>query len=50
MREQFNRAAHHAGFPVVLRWRGLQTIAVADQAALMDLLRAVLKRFGPEEK
>ncbi|HEY7308754.1 MAG TPA: hypothetical protein VH643_05245 [Gemmataceae bacterium] len=50
MREQFNRAADHAGFPVVLRWKGLQPETTADAAALMSLLRAVLKRFGPEEK
>jgi hypothetical protein len=53
MREQFNRAAHHAGWPVVLHWRGLQPAspeAAADPAALLALLRAVLKRFGPEEQ
>jgi hypothetical protein len=50
LREQFNRAADHAGFPVVLRWKGLQPETTADAAALMSLLRAVLKRFGPEEK
>jgi hypothetical protein len=52
MREQFNRAATHAGWPVVLRWRGLQPASpgtVANPAALLALLRAVLKRFGPEE-
>jgi hypothetical protein len=51
MREQFNRAAHHAGWPVVLRWGGLQTTAdeaATDPAALLATLRAVLKRFGPE--
>lgn len=52
MREQFNRAAHHAGWPVVLRWGGLHR--TNDQsspapAQLLELLRAVLKRFGPEE-
>jgi hypothetical protein len=48
MREQFNRAAHHAGWPVVLRWSGLHGTA-DDPAALVATLRAVLKRFGPEE-
>jgi hypothetical protein len=52
MREQFNRAAHHAGWPVELRWGGLHTIRTeekTDPAALIATLRAVLKRFGPEE-
>ncbi len=52
MREQFNRAAHHAGWPVVLRWGKLVMPAAdpaPDPAALMAMLRAVLKRFGPEE-
>jgi hypothetical protein len=51
MREQFNRAAHHAGWPVVLRWGGLHTTATEaapDPAAMLATLRAVLKRFGPE--
>ncbi|HTU94006.1 MAG TPA: hypothetical protein VMF69_28255 [Gemmataceae bacterium] len=51
MREQFNRAAHHAGWPVVLRWSGLQMTAVEpspDPAELLAMLRAVLKRFGPD--
>ncbi|HEY7427603.1 MAG TPA: hypothetical protein VH682_25455 [Gemmataceae bacterium] len=52
MREQFNRAAHHAGWLVTLRWHGLHAAApepVPDPAELLALLRAVLKRFGPEE-
>jgi hypothetical protein len=52
MREQFNRAAQHAGLPVELHWSGLHPMAdhpAPDRAALLDLLRAVLKRFGPEE-
>ena len=52
MREQFNRAAHHAGWPVVLHWHGLQVKAEQpspDPAQLLATLRAVLKRFGPEE-
>jgi hypothetical protein len=51
MREQFNRAAYHAGWPVVLRWAGLYPLAAdatPDPAALLATLRAVLKRFGPE--
>jgi hypothetical protein len=53
MREQFNRAAHHAGWPVLLRWSGLHSTASqppSDPAALLATLRAVLKRFGPEEE
>jgi hypothetical protein len=53
MREQFNRAARHAGWPVVLRWRGLQATAsnaTCDPEAFLATLRAVLKRFGPEEE
>ncbi|HEY7327274.1 MAG TPA: hypothetical protein VH592_06535 [Gemmataceae bacterium] len=53
MREQFNRAAHHAGWPVVLRWSGLHTTASEsspDVAALVATLRAVLKRFESEPR
>lgn len=53
MREQFNRAAHHAGWPVVLGWGGLRSVAfqsAPEPAALQAMLRAVLKRFGPEEE
>jgi hypothetical protein len=52
IREQFNRSAHHSGWPVVLRWQGLQTTAPhpsSDPAALLAILRAVLKRFTTEE-
>jgi hypothetical protein len=53
MREQFNRAAHHAGWPVVLRWSGVHTTgseSSADPAALVATLRAVLKRFESEPR
>lgn len=53
IQDQFNRAAHHAGWPVVLRWHGLRRTAAdpsPDPAALVAMLRAVLKRFGPEEE
>lgn len=55
VREQFNRSASHAGWPVVLRWQGLRLRPgamrpeVAAQIAMLDTLRALLKRFGPEE-
>jgi hypothetical protein len=54
VREQFNRAAVHAGWPVVLRWRGLRAeraaamIAEKEHAAMVAALRALLKRFGRE--
>ena len=51
-RDQFNRAAANAGWPVVLTWHGLRP-AGNDVPALPDgalaTLHAVLKRFGPEE-
>jgi hypothetical protein len=53
VREQFNRAATHAGWPVVLRWRGLRLVdptAQVDERMRDDMvtaLRALLKRFGP---
>jgi hypothetical protein len=53
MREQFNRAAHHAGWPVVLRWPGLRTTAPharMDAVTLLATLRAVLKRFRSDEE
>jgi hypothetical protein len=54
LREQFNNAAGHAGWPVVLRWQGLRllpgtTLPDAEtQAAIVAALRALMKRFGPE--
>jgi hypothetical protein len=55
-REQFNRAAANAGWPLVLRWRGLRMLATASpldeevQTAAIDALRALLKRFGRDEE
>jgi len=49
VREQFNRAVVHAGWPVVLRWRGLRAFGLIDEtqrAAITAALRALLKRFG----
>jgi hypothetical protein len=54
LREQFNRSAAHAGWPVILRWQGLRLrpgAALPDlqtQTAMVATLRALLKRFGPE--
>jgi hypothetical protein len=55
MREQFNRAALNAGWPVILRWQGLRLLPGATmpqpeiQSAIVTTLRALLKRFGDEE-
>ena len=55
LREQFNRSAANAGWPVVLRWRGLRLArgaappgADAD-AAIRATLKALMKRFGPPD-
>jgi hypothetical protein len=53
LREQFNNAARHAGWPVVLRWTGLRLLPGAPppdeavQEALLATLDALLKRFEP---
>jgi hypothetical protein len=56
LREQFNRAAANAGWPVNLYWQGLRLAsgapppAEADRDAMLATLRAMLKRFlGPRE-
>jgi hypothetical protein len=49
--DQFNRAAANAGWPVALSWGGLRRSEDGkppEEAELMEMLRAVLKRFGPE--
>ncbi len=55
LREQFNAAAANAGWPVVLRWRGLRRVpgtarpGPETQTEFVGALRALLKRFeGPE--
>jgi hypothetical protein len=54
LREQFNRAAVNAGWPVVLRWQGLRLSpgsnppAQAIQAEIVATLRSMLKRFTEE--
>jgi hypothetical protein len=56
MREQFNRSAASAGWPVILRWHGLRLLAGAEipdaaaQTAIVETLRALLKRFGDDEE
>jgi hypothetical protein len=51
MREQFNYAAHHAGWPLRLAWGGLRTTGggPADMGQALATLRAVLKRFAPDQ-
>jgi hypothetical protein len=48
--DQFNRAAANAGWPVVLTWHGLGKAGdgTVPEASRLALLRATLKRFGPE--
>ena len=53
VREQFNRAAHNAGWPVMLFWQGLRLHAAAElpdeptQQEILDTLVALLQRFMP---
>ena len=55
LREQFNRAAANAGWPVHLYWQGLRLVSGAAppeeaiRAAVLAALRALLKRFLPPE-
>jgi hypothetical protein len=55
MREQFNRAAANAGWPVILRWQGLRLTRGATlpelpvQAEIVATLQALLQRFGERE-
>jgi hypothetical protein len=54
VREQFNRAAANAALPLELAWNGLRPIngdslpSHKDMDAAQGILRALLKRFGPE--
>lgn len=54
LREQFNRSAAHAGWPVVLRWAGLRLTPGAPlpppevQDEIVATLKALVQRFGPE--
>jgi hypothetical protein len=50
LREQFNRAAYHAHWPIELRWMGLHPAPdEATLAAAQTTLRALMKRFGPDD-
>jgi hypothetical protein len=48
VREQFNRAAANAGRSGRLGWTGLKGAPAAESEPLLDVLRALLKRFGPD--
>ncbi len=55
LREQFNRAAANAGLGAELGWRGLRSVAGTAlddsvQAESLSILRALLKRFGTDER
>jgi hypothetical protein len=56
LRDQFNRSAANAGWPVELRWQGLRVLPGSPapepvgQTAMVATLRALLKRFGPEDE
>jgi hypothetical protein len=53
VRDQFNRAAANAGWPVVLTWEGLRPAGaggVPEPGQALTTLRAVLKRFGPPDE
>lgn len=53
VREQFNRSAANAGWPVYLRWGGLRLKRgtnppdPSQHQEMVDVLLALLKRFGP---
>jgi hypothetical protein len=55
LREQFNRSAAHAGWPVVLRWQGLRLTRGAGspdaetQDEMVVALQALMKRFMSEK-
>jgi hypothetical protein len=52
LREQFNRSAAHAGWPVHLTWQGLHRLPrtasgePSPEAALLAALQALMKRFA----
>jgi hypothetical protein len=48
LREQFNRAAANAGWPVRLGWSGFEELDSTAEPAPREILHALLKRFGPE--
>ncbi len=53
LRDQFNRSAHHAGWPVDLTWFGLRSSLPLDDAtmtACRTTLLALMKRFGTAEE
>jgi hypothetical protein len=47
VREQFNRAAANAGWPIRLNWSGLNNESERTTLPALHTLEALLKRFGP---
>jgi hypothetical protein len=47
VREQFNRAAANAGWPVRLNWSGSNNMSEEVNLPAVCALQALLKRFGP---
>ncbi len=51
LRDQFDRAAEHAGLSAELGWSGLRgrqgNLDAATEAASLTILQALMKRFGP---
>ena len=50
VREQFNNAAGNAGWPAVLRWRGLRLAKGEVTPEMTRTLKALLKRFEAEHE
>jgi hypothetical protein len=54
LREQFNRSAAHAGWPIYLSWKGVRRtpglahLDARTHDAMTATMRSLLKRFGPE--
>jgi len=49
VRDQFNRSAKNANWPVQLGWSGLKSRADWDISIAVATLEALLKRFGPRD-
>jgi hypothetical protein len=53
VRDQFNRAAAHASWPLVLSWEGLRPTGAGvppDAGPALKTLRAILQRFGSSDE
>ncbi|HEV3235524.1 MAG TPA: hypothetical protein VGZ25_00950 [Gemmataceae bacterium] len=49
VRDQFNRSAKNAEWPVLLGWSGLNSVGPWDSSLAVPPLEALLKRFGPPD-